>query len=139
MRWALVQSDPECWLGHEASDLITVNDGPFKQSLDRYKYPHRFGLADGTVHRNAAGVHLEMLENRLLAAPYLAGSKCGFTDIAIFPFVRQFAATDAGWFTAQPLPAVQNWLSSLVRSDLFAHVMTRYQPWKAGDTPICFP
>ena len=139
MRWALVQSDPECWLGHEASDLITVNDGPFKQSLDRYKYPHRFGLADGTVHRNAAGVHLEMLENRLLAAPYLAGSKCGFTDIAIFPFVRQFAATDAGWFIAQPLPAVQNWLSSLVSSDLFNHIMTRYKPWKAGDAPICFP
>ena len=26
MRWALVQSDPESWLGHNASDLITVND-----------------------------------------------------------------------------------------------------------------
>ena len=139
MRWALVQSDPECWLGQEASGLIKANDGPFKQALDRYKYPHRFGLADGIVHRDAAGAHLEMLENRLLAAPYLAGSKCGFTDIAIFPFVRQFAATDAGWFMAQPLPAVQNWLSSLVSSDLFTHVMTRYQPWKAGDAPICFP
>jgi glutathione S-transferase len=126
MRWALVQSDPECWLGHEASDLIPVNDGPFKQALDRYKYPNRYGLADGIVHRDAAVAHLEMLENTLLAAPYLAGSKCGFTDIA-------------GWFIAQPLTAVQNWLSSLVSSDLFNHIMTRYKPWKAGDAPICFP
>ena len=139
MRWALIQSDPECWLGHEESDLITANDGPFKQALDRYKYPHRYGLTDGIMYRNAAGAHLEMLENRLLAAPYLAGSKCGFTDIAIFPFVRQFAATDTGWFIAQPLPAVQNWLSSLVSSDVFTHAMTRYQPWKAGDAPTFFP
>ena len=71
MRWALVQSDPECWLGQEASGLIKANDGPFKHALDRYKYPHRFGLADGIVHRDAAGAYLEMLEIRLLAAPYL--------------------------------------------------------------------
>ena len=58
MRWALVQSDPECWLGHEASDLIMANDGPFKQALDRYKYPHRYGLADGIVHRLRHGANL---------------------------------------------------------------------------------
>jgi glutathione S-transferase len=139
MRWALAQNDPEAWMEHEDPKLIALNDGPFKHALDRYKYPHRYGLAEGLAHRNLAGAHLEMLENTLVSAPYLAGSERGFTDIAMFPFVRQFAATNTDWFAAQPWPALQQWLGNLVSSDLFGHIMTRYPQWKQGDLPTCFP
>ncbi|RRQ52193.1 glutathione S-transferase [Sphingorhabdus wooponensis] len=139
MRWALAQSDPKGWLAHDDQDLVLANDGPFKQALDRYKYPHRYDLADGSAHRDAALLYLGDLNDRLAAAPYLGGAQPAFTDIAIFPFVRQFAATDALWFGALPLPALQNWLSALVGSDLFAAIMTRYPQWKAGDTPVHFP
>ena len=139
MRWALAQSDPEGWLGHECQDLITANDGPFKQALDRYKYPHRYNLADGITHRDAAVGHLALLNDMLSAQPYLGGAKPAFTDIALFPFVRQFAATDADWFAAQPLPALQSWLNGLVHSALFNQIMTRYPQWKAGDRAILFP
>jgi len=48
-----------------------------------------------------------------------------FVDIAVFPFVRQFANTDVQWFAAQDLPDVQRWLDSLVNSVLFKTVMEK--------------
>jgi glutathione S-transferase len=139
MRWALVQSDPLGWLAHDDQNLVLATDGPFKKALDRYKYPYRYDLTDGTAHRDAALAHLGDLNDLLSAAPYLGGARPAFTDIAIFPFVRQFAATDAIWFAALPLPALQSWLSALVSTDLFANIMARYPQWKAGDAPVHFP
>ena len=139
MRWALVQNDPADWLTHADAGMIAVNDGPFKQALDRYKYPHRYGLTDGLEHRDAALKHLSGLNEILATQPYLGGSAPSFTDIALFAFVRQFAATDPLWFDALPLPALQAWLNGLLVSDLFAQIMTRYPKWTAGDEIIPFP
>ncbi len=53
MLWALQQNDPQAWLPSTPVDWalahegIALNDGEFKAHLDRYKYPQRFGLADG--------------------------------------------------------------------------------------------
>jgi glutathione S-transferase len=46
-------------------------------------------------------------------------------DIAIFPFVRQFAAVDKAWFAAAPYPKLQAWLQMLVESTLFVSVMEK--------------
>lgn len=139
MRWALAQNDPENWLAHADAGMIVANDGPFKHALDRYKYPHRYGLADGLEHRDAALKHLSDLNDILAAQPYLGGSAPAFTDIALFPFVRQFAATDPLWFDALPLPALHAWLNGLLVSDLFGQIMTRYPKWTAGDETTVFP
>jgi glutathione S-transferase len=139
MRWALELSDPEDWLAHDDSALIAANDGPFKQSLDKYKYPHRYELADGIEHRNAGFGHLSRLNEILATTAYFGGSRPRLTDIALFPFVRQFAATDPDWFAAQRLPRLQNWLTKLVHSERFAQIMLRYPQWHAGDTPVLFP
>ena len=139
MRWALGQNDPENWLADAEAELIAANDGPFKMALDRYKYPHRYDLPDGLTHRDQALAHLGELNGRLANAACLGGKRPGFTDIALFPFVRQFAATDQTWFIAQPLPALQRWLAGMVQSDLFASVMTRYPQWKDGSAPTRFP
>jgi glutathione S-transferase len=139
MRWALGQNDPENWLAHDDVELITANDGPFKYALDRYKYPHRYDLADGVAHRAAALTHLAVLNECLDTKPFLGGGQSGFTDIALFPFVRQFAATDPAWFAAQAMPALQTWLASLTETALFAVIMTRYPQWRAGDAATHFP
>ena len=139
MRWALAQNDPENWLAHEDAGMIAANDGPFKHALDRYKYPHRYGLADGLEHREAAREHLSGMNEILATQPYLGGAQPAFTDIALFPFVRQFAATDPIWFDALPLSALQAWLNGLLASDLFGHIMTRYPKWTSGDEIIHFP
>lgn len=139
MHWALAQNDPSNWLAHVDAELIAANDGPFKHALDRYKYPHRYDLADGLEHRALGLAHLTDLENALSSSPFLAGKQAGFTDIALFPFVRQFAATDSGWFETLPLPKVQAWLASFTDSTLFAQIMGRFPQWKAGDAITIFP
>lgn len=138
MRWALAQHDPEGWLAGEDPALIAANDGPFKDHLDRAKYPGRYAEDDGIDHRSAALTFLAPLEARLGEAPYLGGQARGFTDIALFPFIRQFAAIDPPWFAAQPLPRLQGWLSQLLDSPLFACVMPKFAPWQEGDAPVLF-
>ena len=134
MRWALAQKDPEDWLAGDDAALIARNDGPFKHHLDRYKYASRYG-SDPLAHRAEALALLGELEARL-TGPFLCGDRRTMADIAIFPFIRQFAATEPDWFTGQAPRRVQDWLDNLVRSDLFGRAMLRLPPWREGDTPV---
>ena len=135
MRWALDRHDPEAWLPtYEAScqdawALIAQNDGDFKHHLDRYKYPHRYELADGFEHRAQASVFLETLALRLTASAYLSGPRFSITDAAIAPFVRQFAHTDKAWFARQDWPALAQWLADFEGSAAFAQVMEKHPVW----------
>lgn len=138
MHWALGQNDPECWLAGDDSVLIARNDGPFKHHLDRMKYAVRYG-SDPMEHRAAAMTFLFSLETLLTAHPCLTGSQRTLTDMAIFPFIRQFAEVDRTWFDAQPLPALQQWLAHHLASDLFQRAMVRPARWQAGDAPVTFP
>jgi len=141
MAWALERLDPEAWLPadeatrHAVWALIAQNDGAFKQHLDRYKYPHRYGLADGTAHRDIARGFLEHLQNRLAGHGFLGGAHFGLADAAIAPFVRQFAHTDPGWFAAQPWIQLTQWLADFEASAAFAQVMEKHPVWPgvAGD------
>jgi glutathione S-transferase len=137
MRWALRQYDPEGWMAGDDAALIAANDGAFKHHLDRYKYPSRHG-EDPLVHRDAGLDHLLLLEDRLAQHGHLCGPTRTLADIALFPFVRQFAATDPDWFDRQPLPNVQLWLSTLTASPLFAQCMLRLPPWQPGDAMVSF-
>ena len=124
MRWALTRDDPEGWLGQDES-LILSNDGPFKRALDRYKYPNRHGVSDASIPRGEAMAFLDVLNDRLAEQPYLNGATRSLADVATFPFVRQFAATDRTWFDDQPLPHLRRWLDGLIASPLFVTIMAR--------------
>ena len=145
MLWALRQHDPEQWLTANdqplasALALIAQCDGDFKANLDRYKYPHRFGLPDGTAHRALGAVFLASINKRLSAHAYLTGQQAGLADAAIAPFVRQFAHTDMAWFAQQPWPTLQTWLARFEASEAFATVMHKYPAWVAGQAPDFFP
>ncbi|WP_375206038.1 glutathione S-transferase [Hyphococcus sp.] len=130
MNWALAQNDPEDWLSRKDDGLIAENDGPFKHHLDRYKYSTRYEDADAEEHRAAGFEFLQKLEARLAHSDYLHGAERGFSDIAIFPFVRQFRIADKDWFDAAPIPNVQRWLKTLMESVLFKSVMEKYPLWK---------
>jgi glutathione S-transferase len=134
MRWALRRADPEGWLSREDAELIATADGSFKHDLDRYKYPHRHG-SEPLTHRAGGVAFLQDLEARLTSNRHLGGEHRGFTDAAIMPFVRQFAAVEPEWFDALPLPCLHAWLRGHVTSDLFAKIMTRFAPWSPGDPP----
>lgn len=137
MRWALERHDPEDWLARTDDDLIATCDGPFKRSLDRYKYAERDGT-DALAYRAEGLEFLERLDRRLAAQSQLGGSARGFGDAAILPFVRQFVAVDRGWFEAQPLDHLRKWLDDHLASRLFNAIMLRAEPWKPGDPPVWF-
>lgn len=135
MRYALDYNDPENWLAGDDAALIAGNDGPFKHHLDRYKYPDRHD-SDPQFHRTAALECLAPLEARLSKASCLRGPMRTLADIALFPFVRQFAAVDADWFAELALPRLKDWLTTLTGSDLFERAMVRRPPWRDGDPPV---
>ncbi len=138
MDWALARSDPEGWLDRRDDDLIAANDGPFKHHLDRYKYAARHD-SDPDAHF-AAGIDLlAALESRLTATGNLHGERRGYTDIVLFPFVRQFAHADRDAFAGQPLPRVRAWLARHLASDLFKRAMVKHPPWREGDAVTRFP
>ena len=135
MRWALHLQDPRQWWPQDAAllsntmALIEENDGPFKYALDRYKYPHRFGLADGAAWRATGSLFVLQLEARLANAPFLAGHCWGLCDAALAPFVRQFAHTDAAWFAAQTWTQLARWLQDFEASPAFGQVMEKHPVW----------
>ncbi len=131
MRWALAQHDPEHWLAGDDAALIARFDGPFKSHLDRYKYADRH-QADPAEHRAAALLMLHDLEPRLAARDNLSRDSRALADMAIMPFVRQFAAVDRLWFGAQPIPGVQRWLARHLASPLFEQAMLRFPVWSPG-------
>jgi len=135
MRWALGRHDPEEWLAGDDPALIGLFDDRFKHHLDRYKYAERHG-SEPAEHRRAGLALLGELETRLAGCGNLCREARSITDIAIFPFVRQFASVDRDWFEAQPLPRVQGWLAKHVASSLFEQAMVRLKPWVAGDAPV---
>lgn len=135
MRWALDRSDPEGWLERDDPDLVAHNDGPFKDNLDRYKYPDRYG-SDALAHRECGLEFLSMIDTQLSGTGQLRGTKRGIADAAIMPFVRQFAAVDPDWFAAQPIHHLKAWLAGHLDSPLFQVVMVRVAPWSPDDPAV---
>ena len=136
MKWALSQNDPTnlMKMSEYGFDLISECDGNFKQDLDRAKYPNRFPETDPLESRDKAALFLYKLEKML--SPNLFGKNMSIADLAILPFVRQFAHIDHVWFYAQDWLNLINWLDNFKQSSEFNKIMTKLAPWQLGDTPV---
>jgi glutathione S-transferase len=141
MQWALDLNDPLGWRPEndnaraDALAMIAHNDGPFKQQLDRYKYPNRFELDSGHEGRDGAASWLHTLDARLRRQAFLAGDRFGFPDAAMAPFVRQYAHTDPDWFAAQSWKALATWLAAFEACTRFGAIMHKHAPWSCDATP----
>ncbi len=132
MRWALAAPDTQGWWARAQSpanlDLLQRNDGDFKHHLDRWKYPQRYAseTLKPDAHRDGAlHVLLRPLEARLHSAPYLGGATPCATDLALMPFVRQFACVDPEWFATLDVPSLRFWLNGRLADPLFAACMVK--------------
>ena len=108
-----------------ADELVILNDGKFKDSLDCYKYFERYPDKSKAEHRERCYFFLEILEKRLANTDYLIGDKRTYTDISIFPFIRQFMNVDKIWFDNSEYKKIRGWLKLLIESDLFKKVMVK--------------
>lgn len=140
MLWALGKSDPQGLLNMlEAGEtLIAQNDGPFKSALDHTKYAVRYPDLDPQSERAKASDFIRLLDARLAAQAFLMGDRPTLVDIAIFPFVRQFAHIDRPWFDAQPWPKVILWLDGFLQGSDFLIAMTKVAVWEDGQRPHLF-
>ncbi len=135
--WALLQNDPENWLGdekgylREAGALVAINDGGFKQSLDRYKYATRFPERSEVVDREACEVFITSLEEKLGGQGYLLANRLTVADVALFPFIRQFSMVDKLWFDQSPYTGVRGWLGRMQASPWFIKAFTKRDIWKS--------
>jgi len=134
MRWALDKNDPDHWWNkddeEQVMDLVKKCDFDFKPDLDRYKYADRYPEQPQSIYRQKAECFLAELELRLENNRYLLHNRISYPDVAIFPFIRQFAMVDKPWFDRAPYPKLQSWLESFLSSVLFLSVMTKYPPWQ---------
>lgn len=134
--WAFGRSDPDNWLSGirtELAEMVVQNDGEFKKNLDRYKYSNRQSESTRDAYRDAGAKWLAVLDDRLRASAQLAGDTPTALDIAILPFIRQFANTDLKWFETSPYRSLRRWLDFWVNSELFLSIMHKYPQWKPGD------
>jgi len=132
MRWALGQRDPQDWRlagdpeGQRlTAELIEENDQVFKLHLNRYKYPERHPEQPMEHYRSEGEAFLRKLEERLQARPFLVAAHLSLADVALLPFVRQFAHVDRQWFAQAPYPRLQEWLQGLLDSELFVAIMAK--------------
>ena len=141
MDWALTQNDPEDWADTSADTeaLIAYCDGPFKGWLDKYKYADRHPEQPQGAYRARAEEFLALLEQRLADREFLGGERVTRGDVAVFPFVRQFAGVDPGWWQGAAYPEVRRWLSDWLASQAFTQVMAKYPPWQPEGPGVLFP
>ena len=132
MRWALQQHDPQDWLLKDDADahplmaaLIEENDQSFKQQLNRYKYAERYPEQPMEHYRAEGEVFLRKLDELLQRQDYLLAAHPSLADMALLPFIRQFAHVDRDWFAQTPYRHLQVWLEGLLQSGLFAAVMAK--------------
>ncbi|WP_404937004.1 glutathione S-transferase [Pseudomonas sp. JDS08PS003] len=132
MHWALDQHDPDNWrlMGapeaqRQMAALIAENDQVFKVHLNRYKYAERYPEAPMEHYRAQGEVFLAQLDSLLQEQRYLLAEHPSLADMALLPFVRQFAHVDREWFAQTPYRFLQEWLQGGLESDLFLAVMAK--------------
>ncbi|MFC6300885.1 glutathione S-transferase [Pseudomonas sp. CCM 7893] len=132
MGWALSQHDPEDWLLKNdpaarslIAGLIEENDQAFKVHLNRYKYAERYPEQPMEHYRAEGEVFLRKLDELLTERNYLLVEHLSLADVALAPFVRQFAHVDREWFAGTPYRRLQAWLQRILESELFTGVMEK--------------
>ena len=139
MEWALNQSDPNNWLADDATAqqeiayLIDFNDSEFKKYLDLYKYADRYPEKSVEHYRQQGEVFLEKLEHKLNKTKFILKDDITFVDMALFPFIRQFAFVDKDWFDKSQYNKLKKWLELLLETSLFNDVMKKYPIWSKED------
>ncbi|MGI9317048.1 MAG: glutathione S-transferase [bacterium] len=134
MRWAMIQNDPDNWLGENqiylvrAQPLVDQCDGAFKRELDNYKYADR-QPHPAEFYRDQGIPFLADLNQCLTVQRYLLADQITIADIAILPFIRQFANVDRTWFDQCGLDHLIAWLDQLLATIIFSQAMQKHPLW----------
>ncbi len=158
MLWALGESDPNNLLRsthnqlqenepqqpatspelNEMLTLIQKFDIDFKTCLEAYKCSKRYHETNLLECRIACEVYIKGLENRLTQHQFIFDGNESLADIALLPFIRQFARVERQWYLQSPYPNVKRWLNQYLQSAMFTKVMAKHSLWSRGQQPLVF-
>jgi glutathione S-transferase len=142
VKWALQQNDPHNWLGknneylQQAEMLVEINDFLFKVDLDHYKYADRYPEYSMQYYRLCCEQFLEALNQMLEQNTFLISESMSIADVALFPFIRQFALVDKAWFDGSPYTALQRWLVSMLDTEWFKEAFKKRVIWESGSENV---
>ena len=141
MQWALKYSDPLGWLEGAALDSVWISecDEGFKHWLDRYKYADRHPQNPAMAYRKNAEEFILKMEHQLSVSDWIGGEAANAIDVALFPFIRQFAGVEPSWWQQAPYPKLSQWLENWLTSALFSAIMVKYPRWESGQPGERFP
>ena len=141
MKWSVSVNDPDSWfvnnIDHQLA-IISINDKEFKKWLDRYKYHDRYPEYSIEYYRGKCEKILDDYENKLDSNLFFLGSSLSLADMAILPFVRQFAHVDINWFRIR-YTNLSEWMDRLVGLPIFKKIMKKFEVWvskKEGERVI---
>lgn len=145
MLWALNETDPDGLLQsqneHELSamlNLIKSFDHGFKLCLEQYKCAKRYRENNIIECRVECEQFIQTLENRLKHHDFLMSNTESLADIALLPFIRQFARIERQWYLQSPYPKVRQWLNNYLQSPMFTKVMAKYPLWLDDHEVVLF-
>ena len=138
MLWTLKNNLNQTWLienHNEEIETINRNDVLFKKWLDRYKYHDRYLENSKPYYRKKCSDILSEYEDQLNNTKYCLRDSISIIDIAIFPFIRQFANVDYQWFENNYIKLTP-WLEEICSSNLFIQIMKKYKMWNNKNKSI---
>lgn len=149
MLWAFQQSDPNNFLHKNKTDnqaskneemmaIIYTFDSQFKTCLENYKCAKRYHETNLVECRQACEVYLSQLEQRLTQHQFLLSNHECLADIALLPFIRQFARIERQWYLQSPYPNVRSWLNKYLQSPMFTKIMAKHPLWEKNQAPLYF-
>ncbi|MFQ3236612.1 MAG: glutathione S-transferase [Paraglaciecola sp.] len=145
MLWALAENDPDDLLcaqdPHALPAMLNVIsrfDDEFKVCLEQYKCAKRYREETLTHYRQTCEPYIADLEQRLIQHPFIMSAKESLADIALLPFIRQFARVERQWYLQSPYPKVRQWLNHYLQSVMFTKVMAKYPLWLENRENVIF-
>ncbi len=145
MLWALRETDPNDLLhGQKESvlstmlSLINLFDTDFKTCLEEYKCAKRYQEDNLIQCRVVCEQYIQSLEQRLTEHTFLMSDKESLADIALIPFIRQFARIERQWYLQSAYPMVRQWLNRYLQSPTFTKVMAKHPLWVDDRQDVLF-
>ena len=119
----------------EQQKMIKNNDEEFKHYLDRYKYNDRYPEKSKEFYQKKCEVYLINYEEKLTENMFLVSDKMQIVDIAIFPFLRQYAFVNKLQFS-KSFVKLNNYLERILNTNLFKSIMQKYPVWSLESEKI---
>jgi len=147
MLWALQETDPSDLLHANHLDKSSISDmhcvikdfdHGFKRCLEQYKCAKRYQEPSLIEFRQACEVYIQQLELRLAQQRFLISNQESLADIALLPYIRQFARIERQWYLESPYPYVRRWLNHYLQSPMFTKVMAKYPLWLTNYDEVLF-